>query len=506
MLSTLERGTVPAQEGRHIAAPPPTFRHAVTLWYLLPIAAQFATGLWGAARRQLWLDEYATWSASTLDRASFIRLTNHLDTVQAPYYILIHYWIRAFGDSPLSLRIPSILAMAAGTWLVALIGTRVYGRTTGVLAGVLMAAVPFMALYAQTARPYAFAVMFAAGSTLALLRGLDRDRAIGTWLLYAVAIVGLGAVHLVALMLLLAHAAAVASKYRAQSGGRRVIARWLTAAVLALAALSPILYRGTVQRGQIGGGAHTVNQALFLIVYAFRSDLTAAIVVWFAVIGICLVRAHRGSVLCLAVWGVFPYALVIPTMSVFNLASLRYLLFALPPWFILAAAALCKIATTMPIGRLRIIPVLAVLIGLGLMVPGNLVLRRDPVLGYPDFRAAANTLASAHNGDGLITAGDNDFIVHPQMVAYYLRRHGVELRGAFLAQSPREAGNYDGAHCTDMKGCLARFDRVWLVTTASGDDLFGEMRPGQEALLVAGFQVAEVRQYTHVRVALLTRK
>ncbi|MGI5175193.1 hypothetical protein ACQEVZ_02530 [Dactylosporangium sp. CA-152071] len=79
----------------------------------------------------------------------------------------------------------------------------------------------------------------------------------------------------------------------------------------------------------------------------------------------------------------------------------------------------------------------AVLVGVfALMVPGNVELRQDPLLGYPDFRAAAAAFAGARSTDGLVIAGDNDAILHPHMPAYYLRPRGIELRGAFLAQDP----------------------------------------------------------------------
>ncbi|MEV0568574.1 hypothetical protein [Dactylosporangium sp. NPDC050588] len=67
----------------------------------------------------------------------------------------------------------------------------------------------------------------------------------------------------------------------------------------------------------------------------------------------------------------------------------------------------------------------------------------------------------------------------------------------------REAGNYDGVRCADLRGCLLRFDRVWLMTTARGDDPFSEMDPAEARLLRDGFSVARMEEYQGVRVLLL---
>src|SRR5262249_25248075 len=104
------------------------------------------------------------------------------------------------------------------------------------------------------------------------------------------------------------------------------------------------------------------------------------------------------------------------------------------------------------------------------------------------------------------TAGNNDYIIHPQMPAYYLRHQGIELRGVFLSEQPRQAGNFDGAHCIDLNGCLQRFDRVWLMTTAGGANPFSEMNPVQAQLLQDQFGIVRTDQYYRVRVLLLVRK
>ena len=73
----------------------------------------------GLGRRQLWRDEMATWVASTKSLSGLRDLIGSMDVVLAPYYVLMHGWIAVFGDSEISLRMPSLLAAALAAALTA---------------------------------------------------------------------------------------------------------------------------------------------------------------------------------------------------------------------------------------------------------------------------------------------------------------------------------------------------------------------------------------------------
>jgi mannosyltransferase len=473
------------------------------LLLLTPVALSLVTGLVAARDRQLWLDEYATWWASTLGRRDFLSLTSHLDTVQAPYYVFLHYWIKEFGESPLSMRTPSIATMVIATWIVVRIGVRMYQPAVGFIAGLLMASVPFMGLYAQTARPYAFAVMFTAAATLVLFRVLETGRN-WWWAAYCLTLIGAGAVHLVSLMVLLAHASGLLWAVRREGAPRSLAWKWGCSIIVALVTLSPIVLRGYNQQGQIGGVSKNFNQALFLIVYAFRNDLAAAVVIWMGLVGACLVVATRSRQITLGVWAAFPYALVIPTMGFLNLASLRYLLFALPAWFVLASAGLWRAACMWTSRPARIAGRVCLTLAFMLTIPGNVELRQSPLKGYPDFRAAAAYI-TAQPGDALAFGGLQYFTY--QSVNYNLKRRGQpELTVAFYAREPREAGWYAGITCTKSRECLNRYQRVWLFTTTTQDDPLAEMRPGQAEALRQDFAIVEDHAAEGIKVLLLVRK
>ncbi|WP_231933609.1 glycosyltransferase family 39 protein [Micromonospora coxensis] len=182
--------------------------------WLVPTLATLAAGLVGIGHAQPWRDELASWSAATRSLPDLFRLTGTVDAATGPYYLLLHGWVRLAGDSPAALRLPSALAMAAAAGLTAVLGRRLFGARAGLLAGLLLAVLPGTSRYAQEARPYALATLFAVLATLLLVRALDRPGR-ARWAGYAAAVAALGLTHLLALTLLAAHAVVVLAARRA---------------------------------------------------------------------------------------------------------------------------------------------------------------------------------------------------------------------------------------------------------------------------------------------------
>ncbi|MFO0072792.1 MAG: hypothetical protein ACK55A_11945, partial [Gemmatimonas sp.] len=62
-----------------------------------------------AERRELWLDEYHTWWLSTMSLPSLWTFVTG-DVHPPLYFALMNGWQRLASDSPLALRLPSLLA------------------------------------------------------------------------------------------------------------------------------------------------------------------------------------------------------------------------------------------------------------------------------------------------------------------------------------------------------------------------------------------------------------
>src|SRR6516165_11426228 len=170
---------------------------AASLIWAVPAAVTAALGLYQIGVPMLWRDELATWSASGRSLTQLYAMLHHVDAVLGVYYFGLHLWMAVFGDSATAMRLPSVIAMAGAAAIVALIGRRLGGRAAGLASGLVFAVIPSVSRYAQEARPYAFAMFFAALATLMFLRAMERPTW-PRWAIYAVVLAAAGTANLIA--------------------------------------------------------------------------------------------------------------------------------------------------------------------------------------------------------------------------------------------------------------------------------------------------------------------
>jgi hypothetical protein len=217
---------------------------AARLPWCWPALVTLAFGFYQVGRPELWRDELASWSFASRPVTEMISAARHTGATQLAYYLLLHVWIVAFGDSADAMRALSVLAMAAAAACVALVGRRLAGARAGLLAGLVFALVPSVSRFAQEVRFYALATL---ATLLLLLRALDRPSAL-RWLAYAASLALLGYVDVVALSVLAGHAVGAVLRSR-HHGDRRQL--WFIPAVVAgLAACLPVVLAGSAQAGR----------------------------------------------------------------------------------------------------------------------------------------------------------------------------------------------------------------------------------------------------------------
>ena len=141
------------------------------LTWCWPALLALVLGLYQMGRPELWRDELASWSFASRPVSDLIASARHTGATQLAYYLLLHGWIAAFGDSADAMRTLSALAMAAAAACVALVGRRLAGARAGLTAGLVFALVPSVSRFAQEIRFYALAVLV---TTLATLPAVAR--------------------------------------------------------------------------------------------------------------------------------------------------------------------------------------------------------------------------------------------------------------------------------------------------------------------------------------------
>jgi mannosyltransferase len=495
------------------------------LAWAVPTVVTAALGLYQINVPILWRDELATWSAASRTLPQLWAMVHNVDAVLGLYYLGLHLWMAAFGDSAAAMRLPSALAMTGAAAVVALTGKRLGGTRVGLISGLIFAVVPSVSRYAQEARPYAFATLFAALATLLLLRAMERP----TWLrwgCYTLALAAAGASNLVALCVLAAHAAIVATDFslrtvrigdedapgggRALPGGRPepvegrplALLGWFSlAAIVGVVLDAPIVIEGHAQSASQIGQQPVPHVAALLGVIdglwpeLFASTPVAVAVILLALASVLTLAGARQRVLAgyALAGGIFPIVAVwLISQGPDSYWTFRYMLFTVPAWSVAAGLGVAVTAERVPRlrwPRLRLprfapawrpgyaaVATALVVAVAALGAHDQLAIRKPlahnlwafPVTmanGEPvDYRAAAAVIAANQRpGDGIVyQVDDQNHYEVDAAIGYYLRGRPIP-KAVFQAETPAQADALQPVECASPSTCLTGTPRIWLV-------------------------------------------
>ncbi|SEO58368.1 glycosyltransferase family 39 protein [Actinacidiphila rubida] len=480
---------------------------ATAALFLLPTAAALVSILKDLSGRQLWRDEHATWWAAGLSFGDLGHLIRSIDAVFTPYYILMHFWVDAAGDSASALRLPSAIAMGAAAGLLALLARRMFTTQVGVVAGLAFAVVPTVTRYGQEARPYAFAVAAVLLSTLLLVRALEQPTFKG-WIGYTLSVPLIGWSHLASMAVLLPHVVMVVIARRRGNH----IAAWAYAAAgtMGLCFVLPMAAAGSTQKGQISWNNPGTKDLVNLPQHLFGSWAVGAPVMALGLVGLCFAGRYA---LPLALWVLVPPLATYATAAQLHLFLPRYLLFTVPAWVLLAAVAVCRLAGPVT-GRLAgQVPTFRIAVGWVLAAASVAALAwsalpgireaRGPILGEPDFRGVARIIKDGQQPhDGIAFGG---VMTERRGMAYELRDDSGRPHDVLMARTPQQAGMYDAVECKHPVACLAKTDRLWLVTTSPPGLQYVNMPKATADVLRKEFRVIRTTKLTDIQVLLLKR-
>jgi len=125
-----------------------------------------------------WLDEtFSVWMANQ-NVADTLQWIVKIDQHPPLYYLLLHYWIGHYGDTPYYARLFSVLFGTGTIPIIYLIGKRISGTVVGLIAALFFSLSPFNVYYAQEARMYTLLTFNAAMAIYALVWLLTDSRSI----------------------------------------------------------------------------------------------------------------------------------------------------------------------------------------------------------------------------------------------------------------------------------------------------------------------------------------
>jgi mannosyltransferase len=357
-------------------------------------AIAFVAAFYRLGEKGLWVDEAFSANYARLGFSGLWHVISTQDPNMSLYYVLLHFWVGVFGSSEPALRGLSALAGALAIPFAVLLGTRLFGRTSGLIAGLLLALNPFFLEYEQIARSYALAVLLVLASCYAFVLALEsptRTRLLAYVLTSALAVYA----HYFAALVLLAQFATLFAFAPRQTVRRR----WLAPGGAVIALCLPAAVFASHEQGS---GLEWIGTPSFSDLLRVPSGITGGTglaILLSALACYGFVRAigthRRWQAEFVGAWLFFPVALdFIESRFGHSLFVTHYLIVVLPALLLLAAAGVAALPR-----KLAGIGVCCLLVALALVYAKSWY-EEPSIEGYRG--AARYVLGSDRPGDGIV--------------------------------------------------------------------------------------------------------
>ena len=302
----------------------------------------------------LWIDEIITIDiVSTVPTHELFTFVPEYQPHFPTYYVLLDLWTEFVGTHPALVRAPAVVFGILSVPLLVRLGSRLFDRPTGYLAGGLLAVSSFQLAHAQEARMYSLVVLLTVLSTELLVRVLDgagRRAVLG----YVATASALAYTHPMAGLAVLAQLLVVAGLYRdrlLEVLRRRLVVGLLVAGSVVALPLSAFVFE-TFLSGIELTFTHFSGVAVGETVVAFFGAWSypavaasvACAVALFAAVGGRDVRSNWRAALTVAL-AVVPLAvLIVVSYLVTSFLWPRYAIVAAPAWYVLVGRGLADVA------------------------------------------------------------------------------------------------------------------------------------------------------------------
>ncbi|HEY4152758.1 MAG TPA: glycosyltransferase family 39 protein [Pseudolysinimonas sp.] len=462
----------------------------------------------GSWNPSYWGDEAATVMSAQRPLTALFAELGKVDAVHGLYYFGMHFWIRLFGASELSTRLPSALAVGAMVAGTVVLGARLAEVRFGILAGVVCAVLPRTTFMATEARSYAMGTALAVW-IMVFFVDLWRRREFRrrSWVLLGVLVAA--ASYLFLYLVLLAAVQGVV--LLATTRGRPLRRRWLQSLGVTAVVVAPIAMLDYSERHQIA----------FLARRGYATAQNVLVDQWFGMPGVTVTcwalillgvavflvrwrkrsttavldrrRSDREVLLLGTAWLVLPTALLLAANAVSPTYNTRYLSFCTPAAALLVAfglAALARVATRLMAGRadrafagalpgvtVPAVLVLAVAVfALGALALPDYLHDRGAFAkdGGSDWRQTADYLAmQVQSGDAVVFDETTKPSRRPELAyrLYPQQFAGVTVPELITPYSHRDHIWDLMAPITEIRSELLSAHSVWAIELPTGDEV-----------------------------------
>jgi mannosyltransferase len=316
---------------------------AITLILLLAAALRINC----LSHDALWGDEITTVLLARMPLTDLIKTNIVWENIPPLHHLILHFWIKLFGDSEYSVRMPSVLAGIAGVWITCILIRRLLGMRIALTAALLLAVNPMHIAYSQECRSYTISVLLGLAATDIFIRLLRRPTQRLHVAYVLLAALGLYA-HLYGLFIILAHHIIYWLQFTRSFRNKRPLRLrprpWIVdnlAAASLFAPWAPIVLKWT----RAVAKNFWVREVTFDDVarsYYIYAGSRAVLFIMTALIVLAIARWRRSRRMRLGI-SMLLAILLVPVIVPVTLSVLTHPTFA-PRYGIIAAVAMCSLA------------------------------------------------------------------------------------------------------------------------------------------------------------------
>ena len=464
-----------------------------------------AISLVGIGTPSIWYDEAASIISATRSWDQLGDMIANVDLVHAAYYAMLHVVFDVVGYSPVSLRVPSAIAIGIAAALTVVLGRQLDRPRLGVIGGIVFCLLPRVTWAGTEGRSYAATAALAVLLTVVLVLA-SRSQRRSLWVLYAALVVLSCVVFVYLALVVVAHAVTMAVWFASsRSRAWPPAARWARWTALATAVVAPFGIAVMGQSGQVGWlkapGKNTFRE-VFENQWFFTSP-QFAIVGWALIVvgAVVLLRSARG----LSPASVLLPALVLPTVALLVVSATATPIYN--PRYLTMCAPFVALVIAAAIDRMRPRPLVVVaLLALGALALPQIIAQRQPeAKEHASWSAVADLIAAQRALDGpdsttAIVYGSvqRHPIATSRVMAYSYPDAFAGTIDVTLGTPAAETAQLWETRIPLLDGLprLANADVVFLITSVSRD-----ARPATtDTLRTAGWHVADSWSLTSVNV------
>ena len=128
------------------------------------MAAAILLRAWNLQDQSIWYDDYNCAGYLGCDRfRDYMVIIRHQNPEAVPlYYIFVYLWAQVFGASGMVARWFSVLLHGVAAWVLFRAGSRLAGRSAGLVASLWFACSPWQVWHGQSVRPYPLVALLSA--------------------------------------------------------------------------------------------------------------------------------------------------------------------------------------------------------------------------------------------------------------------------------------------------------------------------------------------------------